>query len=226
MELVPDDKLERSSVVANSTMNRERCLRGSNGYDHELKFDPLEWLGRMAEAHGSARWLDLCCGSGKALGEAASLVEQNELPIAIVGVDLVDMFAVESSSTLSLVQASVTEWQPDDAFDLITCIHGLHYVGDKLRMIVKAATWLTEWGRWTANLDLQNVKVEQQKTSRSVGSWLREVGFSVSTRNRLIECEGRREAELPFEYLGANDQAGPNYTGQPVVDSHYRHLPL
>jgi hypothetical protein len=26
---------------------------------------------------------------------------------------------------------------------------------------------------------------------------------------------------LNFEYLGADDQAGPNYTGQPVVNSYY-----
>jgi hypothetical protein len=26
---------------------------------------------------------------------------------------------------------------------------------------------------------------------------------------------------LPYRYLGADDQAGPNYTGQPAVDSHY-----
>ena len=26
---------------------------------------------------------------------------------------------------------------------------------------------------------------------------------------------------LPYRYLGADDQAGPNYTGQPAVDSYY-----
>jgi len=26
---------------------------------------------------------------------------------------------------------------------------------------------------------------------------------------------------LPYGYLGADDQAGPNYTGQAAVDSYY-----
>jgi len=26
----------------------------------------------------------------------------------------------------------------------------------------------------------------------------------------------------PLAYLGANDTAGPNFTGQPAVNSHYR----
>ena len=27
--------------------------------------------------------------------------------------------------------------------------------------------------------------------------------------------------DLPYRYLGADDRAGPNYTGQPAVDSYY-----
>jgi hypothetical protein len=27
---------------------------------------------------------------------------------------------------------------------------------------------------------------------------------------------------LPYRYLGAADSGGPNYTGQPAVDSHYQ----
>ena len=36
--------LERSSVVANSQVNRERGLSGRNSYERELGFDPLDWL--------------------------------------------------------------------------------------------------------------------------------------------------------------------------------------
>lgn len=65
--LLSSDELEDSPVVANCTMNRERDLRGSNGYEVELGFDPLEWLqGRWAR-QSTVRWLDLCCGCGKAL---------------------------------------------------------------------------------------------------------------------------------------------------------------
>ena len=42
MGLLDDDRLERSAVVANCRMNRERGLLGSNGYDRELGFDPID----------------------------------------------------------------------------------------------------------------------------------------------------------------------------------------
>ena len=44
MDLLGDDELERSAVVANCRMNRERGLVGSNGYAVELGFDPLDFL--------------------------------------------------------------------------------------------------------------------------------------------------------------------------------------
>src|SRR5947208_14482126 len=44
MDLLGDDELERSAVVANCRMNRERELSGSNGYDRELGLDPLAFL--------------------------------------------------------------------------------------------------------------------------------------------------------------------------------------
>ena len=44
MDLLTDDELERSAVVANCRMNRERDLTGSNGYDREIGFDPLDFL--------------------------------------------------------------------------------------------------------------------------------------------------------------------------------------
>jgi hypothetical protein len=40
MRFLSDDQLERSGVVANCRMNRERDLTGSNGYDRELGFNP------------------------------------------------------------------------------------------------------------------------------------------------------------------------------------------
>lgn len=54
--LLDDKSLAQSSVVANSTMNRERGLSGANSYTKDLGFSPLEWL----EARRPARWLDLC----------------------------------------------------------------------------------------------------------------------------------------------------------------------
>jgi hypothetical protein len=48
MDLLDDDELEQSAVVANCRMNRERNLLGSNGYDRELGFDPLAFLKERA----------------------------------------------------------------------------------------------------------------------------------------------------------------------------------
>ena len=57
--------------------------------------------------------------------------------------------------------------------------------------------------------------------SRIVAAELRRNGFEYSFRNKLIQRDARHEHVLPFLYLGADDQAGPNYTGQPVVNSRY-----
>jgi hypothetical protein len=66
MDLLADAQLERSAVVANCRMNRERDLLGSNGYDKDLGLDPLDFLrGRAASGRRTA-WLDLCCGTGRA----------------------------------------------------------------------------------------------------------------------------------------------------------------
>jgi len=57
MDLLDDEELERSAVVANCRMNRERGLAGSNGYDRELGFHPLDFLkGRIAPARPSPGW--------------------------------------------------------------------------------------------------------------------------------------------------------------------------
>jgi len=37
----------------------------------------------------------------------------------------------------------------------------------------------------------------------------------------LVTCTGSRAVSLPYRYLGADDQAGANYTGQPAVHSYY-----
>ena len=78
----------------------------------------------------------------------------------IVGVDLVGMFLRPDPglTCLRLVEASLSTWRPDRPFDLITCVHGLHYVGDKLGLIARAASWLAEDGLFVASLDLHNLK--------------------------------------------------------------------
>jgi len=224
MDLLADDQLERSEVVANCRMNRERGLLGSNGYDRELGFNPLD-VPRKAMGEGrSAAWLDLCCGSGKALIEAARIAHDEGLDVEIVGVDLAGMFRrVDPDLTcLRLVEASLSAWRPDRSFDLITCVHGLHYVGDKLGLIARGVSWLAEDGLFTASLDLHNLKFADGKPAgRRVAVELRRAGLEYDRSRKLVICRGRKVVDLSFRYLGADDRAGPNYTGQPAVDSYY-----
>ena len=145
MKLLGDDALERSSVVANCQMNRQRTLTGTNGYAKELRLNPLDFL--LGRRGAKVWWLDLCCGEGKALVEAAQIIHEKGLDdkIEIVGVDLVapPTPPEPGAACLRLIQASLNQWQPTLRFDLVTCVHGLHYIGDKLGLIVRAASWLT-----------------------------------------------------------------------------------
>ncbi|MGJ6960499.1 class I SAM-dependent methyltransferase [Streptosporangium sp. G11] len=221
-KLLDDETLERSPVVANRVMNRERGLTGSNGYGRELGIDVLEVLRDRVRAGRRVRWLDLCCGSARALFEASRhLGDEAE----IVGVDLVDFFAGPSRPPkLRLVAASITVWEPEEPFDLITCVHGLHYVGDKLGVLSRAAGWLAEDGLLVGNLDLRSILREDGvPVGRRLASALREAGLDHDSRRRRITCRGRRVVDLPYRYLGSDDRAGPNYTGQPAVDSYYTH---
>ena len=228
MRLLGNDELERSAVVANCRMNRERNLHGSNGYDRELRLNPLDFLKQRIATGRLVAWLDLCCGTGRALIQAARQVGAEGLvsSIEIVGVDLVGMFDPTDSSLscLRLVEASLSNWCPDRSFDLITCVHGLHYVGDKIGLIASAASWLVEDGRFVANLDLNNICLSDGKTKRTLLTQLRGSGLEYDRRKRLIVCRGRKGQALPFRYLGADDRVGPNYTGQPAVTSHYEYL--
>jgi SAM-dependent methyltransferase len=224
MKLLDPEALERSGVVANCRMNRERGLAGSNGYDRDLGFHPLDFLRKRAVSGGRAAWLDLCCGTGRALIEAARVVQAEGRAIEIVGVDLVGMFdrVDPGLSCLRLVEASLRTWSPARAFDLITCVHGLHYIGDKLGLIARAASWLTGDGRFVANLDLSNFRyADGQPAGRAVAGALRRAGLEYERKRRRVSCQGARAIKLPFRYLGADDRAGPNYTRQPAVDSYY-----
>jgi trans-aconitate methyltransferase len=126
VRLVDDGALEQSSVVANCAMNRDRRLAG---YGRELGVDIAETIrDRLRQRADTVRWLDLCCGSGKALQECARLVDDPRL--RITGVDLVDFFAGPRHPGVQLEVASVTAWTPSRELDLVTCVHGLHYVGD------------------------------------------------------------------------------------------------
>ncbi|WP_206060676.1 hypothetical protein [Nonomuraea basaltis] len=113
-------------------------------------------------------------------------------------------------------------WHPGTRFDLITCVHGLHYVGDKLGLLTKIAGWLTDEGVFVANFDARSIRLpDGAPAGRRLTTALRAAGLAYDGRSRRISRTGGARIDLPYRYLGADDQAGPNYTGQPAVDSHY-----
>ena len=74
-------------------MNRERQLTGVNSYARELGFDPVEVLLHARRAGPTVAWLDLCCGTARALIQAADRRADMGLADAeLVGVDPVDAF--------------------------------------------------------------------------------------------------------------------------------------
>jgi SAM-dependent methyltransferase len=229
--LLDDAALEASAVVANCAMNRERQLSGVNSYTRELGFNPFDVITSVI-ADGSDRdtstaaWLDLCCGTGRALIQCARQLRQAGLSgqAVLTGVDLADAFdpVPQPAWNLELVCAPVAAWAPARRFDLITCVHGLHYIGDKLALLTRAAGWLTDSGRLVADLDLSAIQLRGGPPAmRRLTARLRAAGFAYSSRRHQITCTGRREIRLPYTYLGADDHAGPGYTGQPAVHSHY-----
>ena len=165
---------------------------------------------------------------GPGLFQAADLLAQAGLaePFSITGVDLAGMFWPGTPCpSLQLVTASVHTYEPDERFDLITCVHGLHYLGDKLNLIVCAASWLVANGLFAANLDLTNLRAEDGRPlARRIGRLFREAGINYDRRRKLLTCQGHRDVRFPLGYLGGDDTAGPNCTGQAAVHSHYRPL--
>jgi SAM-dependent methyltransferase len=224
--LKPDHALEASAVVANCRMNRERELAGGNSYQRDLGFSPLDFLRTHAAPGHIVRWLDLCCGSGRALLQATELLqgEGRAGAVAITGVDLVPMFwPGQPPPCLRLRAASAHTFDPGECFDLITCVHGLHYLGDKLQVITRAVSWLTSDGLFAAHFDLATLRgADGGSLARRAAALFRSAGMDYDRRRRVLSCRGQRELRFPLVYLGADDTAGPNWTGQEAVHSHYR----
>jgi len=212
-------------------MNRARRCVGKNSYQKDLFFNPIEFLEERLLNNESVSWLDICCGEGHALIEAATHFAKlsiNKNPannFHIIGIDIAGMFHQFSTELkyLQLLEMPVEDFEPSQEFDLITCVHGLHYIGDKLSVIQKAACWLKKDGVFLANFEPKSVKLIGKQNSNGVFSnFLRKQKFTVDYRKHLLTLKGKKNFALSFEYLGADDQAGPNYTGQPGVDSYYK----
>jgi len=223
-------ELEKSEVVANASMNRQRNLAGANSYEKDLGFAPLDFLKKIAEEQRQASWLDLCCGTGRALIQAAEACRAAGLNgrVKLVGVDLVPMFDTIRPELhgVRLIAAPVEKWEAAEKFDLVMCVHGLHYVGDKLGLVERASCWLKDGGLLMAHLDYRNLRIGGGKFwSAQFGKDLRRRGFRYDSRRHLLIRRAKTPPHvLPYRYLGADDQAGPNYTGQAAVDSYYERI--
>lgn len=126
------------------------------------------------------------------------------------------------SRTPRLIEASWRRWRSDRRFDLITCVHGLHYVGDKLGLIAQALSWLTEGGLFAVHLDPHNLRrANGAPAGRTILADLQRSGLEYDRKRRLVVRRGGGTIAIPHQHLGANDRSGPNRTGQPAVDSHY-----
>ena len=229
MKHLDNVSLERSSVVANSRMNRERGAVGVNSYEKDLGIDVIACLTDRLNASHSASWLDACCGRGRALIDTAQALRNSALRrnVALHGIDLVDAFDEVPTEIdfLQLESASLHQWEPTRQYDLITCVHGLHYLGDKLSFIERAAGWLTEEGKLLVNLDLANLRLtNDQPLARRIVKRFRECGFDYQPRRHLLSCVGNKSPSFGYRYIGADDTAGPNYSGQEVVDSYYEQI--
>jgi SAM-dependent methyltransferase len=211
-------------------MNRERNLSGANSYERDLGFAPIDFLQKVLQRQEEAAWLDLCCGAGRALLQAAEAVQANalECKIKFTGVDVVPMFdpVPPGMDLVRLVSSSVESWQTEERFDLITCVHGLHYVGDKLGVLQRAADWMKPDGLLLMHVDHRNLRVAGRESSGpQFGRDLRKAGFRYLSGRHLLVREGNtRRRTLPYRYLGADDKAGPNFTGQAAVDSFYERI--
>jgi 2-polyprenyl-3-methyl-5-hydroxy-6-metoxy-1,4-benzoquinol methylase len=223
--LLDEKELIWSAVVANSVMNRDRNASGINSYEKEFKLIPADYLEKLVKENGQASWLDLCCGSGLALIQTASVFARKGLQqqVTLKGIDLLDTFPPVDTqiSCLDLEVNSVVDWQSDSTYDLITCSHGLHYLGDKLKVITAAITSLKPNGYFIAHLDLTNIQVKSTNSDVFLRKLFIRNNLHYNIRNKLITRKGAGTFVAELRYLGADDQAGPNYTGQGAVTSYY-----
>jgi trans-aconitate methyltransferase len=222
MKLLSEKELAWSDVVANNSMNRKRRASGINSYEKELHFKPEDYLNTCLQQKGHVKWLDLCCGEGNALLQyAKELFDKGHQEKAVLkGIDLVDHFQPIPANIhcLQFDMQSLTDWIPDDRYDLITCVHGLHYIGDKLKLLSKAISAINDGGIMLANIDLKNIKVEGDPNHTYLKSLLKS---AYNSRRKMLICKGPQSLSIDLAYKGADDKAGPNYTGQNVVDSYY-----
>ncbi|WP_028313525.1 class I SAM-dependent methyltransferase [Desulfatibacillum aliphaticivorans] len=220
------EELHQSPIVANCCMNRERQAIGDNSYQKELPLNPDQFLREGIESQETGRWLDLCCGQGLAMLQLMAKYKKARIDgrFQFMGVDLTGAFAPipEAFDNLRFVESALEDFRTSLRFDLITCVHGMHYIGDKIGVIIKYIQCLTPDGIFACNLDTNNIfNPEGRKMGIRVNKFFRSHGLEYDARKKILLCRGPKFLQSPFVYLGADDAFGKNYTGQQVVASCY-----
>ncbi|MFL5743673.1 MAG: methyltransferase domain-containing protein [Niastella sp.] len=205
MKLLAENELIWSWVVANSKMNRERNASGVNSYEKELKFRPEEFLEKHIQQYGQVKWLDLCCGQGKALIQTGEWLLSKGLQdkATLKGIDLVDAFQTISRdiTCVDFEVRSLVDWSSIVQFDLITCVRGLHYIGDKIKVLASVFERLTPEGVFIANLDLSNIQIENIDTEDYLLHCFKKHDVQYNRRTRIwnVKALGRLISHLSIK---------------------------
>lgn len=224
-KLLSNKELDWTAVVANNRMNRSRKAIGVNSYEQDLGFSPVQFLLERAGKE-EVRWLDLCCGEGNALIQAPEILRQENIHFQLTGLDLAGHFSaipVDVSHHVELIEQNLKDWQVKGKFELITIVHGLHYLGDKLGILAKYLPHLTPDGLLVGHLDLENLEIRGAEDSDThLRNYFLEERIIYDSQQYLLSVDGPRQLTLPYSYQGADIGAGPNYTGQAAVTSVYQ----
>jgi SAM-dependent methyltransferase len=219
-----------SDTVVNAKMNRDRGFSGVNSYERELNFDITAFLQERVHRNGNAAWYDACCGSGRALREAAArwAAEPWAAQVTRLGVDLWDDFPPAGDGRVRFTAADVVGFHPPMPVDLITCVHGVHYLGDKLAFLENVYAHLRSGGVFVGHLDPANLRsAERPDLWPRLLRRLRNEGVVAALRSHHLRIE-KTETPLQFgvRYRGAHTSAAPNFSGMVAVDSWYEEPPV
>jgi trans-aconitate methyltransferase len=143
--------------------------------------------------------------------------------VKLKGIDLVNTFLPvdQHIKCIEFESESLIDWMPDQTYDLITCVHGLHYLGDKIKVIEVAISALSPSGLFIANLDLNNIVIEGANKRSYLKNSFKQYDIDYNSRLKMLKKIRGMTIKFNLRYLGANDEYGPNYTGQDSVTSYY-----
>ena len=152
-------------------------------------------------------------------GDLAGLVTAAATPeaglsdaVELIGVDHVGAFdPAPAGAGLRLICAPALAWTPTRSFDLITSVHGMHFLGDKLALLSRAAGWLTPTGRFVADLDLSSIRLlDGAPAGRRLTARLRPLGSPTTRGDAALAAPAAARSTCPTP-TPADHRAGPNY---------------